>query len=666
MRNGTDYNVLVDIPKGAHRCADNRVYVVLEKRYYEDLRFNMDSRAWIGKAVNDTQMHPNNTYKSLYPDRLRSVGHINLPIYVKHMGMYAAALAIGEETGLYEDLVQNLGPRSANLVMDYAVYSILTKSNAAKDFEAAMSDQMLFLEKAYSDSWVGEQFENVINDNQLYAFKNAWLKRFKKEDLSNVWICIDGSNDNCEAEIDEAEKGKAKSRKNIDIISFLYAVTDTGVPVISQVYRGSRVDSQALKEMMAAITGFGVNPRGVILDRGFCDEGCIRLLSDNHYDFVIMMKEKTSGFQELLEKYQCEIRLRWKYALGHGLFGVSDKVRPFKNSKLELDTALIWDGKNGVDRISYLIDEVMETIQGAEDAIASGYYPNIPEKYKSFIQVSPCDDGLELIVREDAIQTELQAKGFYGLVCSKQMTAKEANAVYDLRDSSEKQYSLMKTQLGNSVYRVHSMHKIQVRETIAFVASIIRHALMRKCRDIKPFIDTNTAIKELNLINMNLIGDEHYKVIHNQCRRQKELMRRLGIAPESLDHIASYETTRYKGRTVYPVQSLSSDKNPEDDTKTIKIKGLPEGSSAKGKGSRKSETSLTMENIPEPARKRGPGRPKGSRNKPKQTDQEPPVKRKPGRPKGSKNKPKPADDNQTIKRGPGRPKGSKNKPKQDE
>ena len=65
MRKGTDYNVIVDIPEGAHKCKDNRVYVVLEKRYYQDLGFNMDSRAWLGKAVNDTQMHPNNIYKAL-------------------------------------------------------------------------------------------------------------------------------------------------------------------------------------------------------------------------------------------------------------------------------------------------------------------------------------------------------------------------------------------------------------------------------------------------------------------------------------------------------------------------------------------------------------------------------------------------------------------------
>ena len=75
MKSGTDYNILVPIPEGVHRCSDNRVYVVLKKRYYQDLRYNMDSRAWIGKAVSDTEMHPNNNYKTLFFENMKSVGH---------------------------------------------------------------------------------------------------------------------------------------------------------------------------------------------------------------------------------------------------------------------------------------------------------------------------------------------------------------------------------------------------------------------------------------------------------------------------------------------------------------------------------------------------------------------------------------------------------------
>lgn len=671
MRKGTDYNILVDIPEGAHRCIDNRVYIVLEKRYFKDFQYNKDDRAWLGKAVSDTQMHPNNTYKMMFPEKLKAVPHLNLPVYVKRVGMYAASLAIGERTGLYEDLVMSFGPQSANLIMDYATYSIITKSNAAKDFETEMADKMLFLGQTYSDSWMNDQFSNTINDNQLQAFKNAWLKRFSGEELSNVWLCVDGSNDNCEADIDEAEHGKAKSHKNIDIISFLYAVTDTGIPVTSQIYRGSRVDSQAIKEMLAIMEGCGIKPKGFILDRGFCNESCIRLLRKEQHDFVIMMKENTNGFQELLAKYQNVIRLKWKYAIGRGLFGAGDHVRLFTRSTLEADASIIWDGKNGVDRIDHLIDGLMDAIQDAEADIRKGILPVIQDKYKEYVCINSKETP-EVEILEEKIQTEIDGKGFYGLITSRPMTAGEANAIYDLRDCSEKQYSLMKTQLGNSVFRAHNMHRIAVREVIAFVASIIRHDIMRKCRDARPFIDTNTAIKELKLINMNLIGDNRYQVIHNQCKRQKEIMNLLGITAGNLDYIASYETDRLNGRAVHPVQSLSPADKSVAKNKAATMQSTSPGSVSDSKSQSRTDTKKAGRQSgkkkkkteeQENTLKRGPGRPKGSKNKPKPEMTETVEKRGPGRPKGSRNKPKAAEPASTEKRKPGRPKGSTNKPK---
>jgi hypothetical protein len=215
------------------------------------------------------------------------------------------------------------------------------------------------------------------------------------------------------------------------------------------------------------------------------------------------------------------------------------------------------------------------------------------------------------------------------------------------------------------------MHRIAVREVIAFVASVIRHDVMRKCLDAKPSIDTNIAIKELNLINMNLIGNSRYQVIHNQCKRQREIMRLLGITAENLDNIAAYETNRLNRRTVHPVQSLSPiEVATTGENHTSENKNSV--STADSKSSNKCDTELsdtesTRQDNLESTNKRRPGRPKGSKNKSKPIEQEETVvKRKPGRPKGSKNKPKQIEQVQVEKRRPGRPKGSKNKPKSTE
>ena len=657
MKHRYNLNVVVPIPDGGHICKDQRVYIDQEKVYYPDLKYNMNKRIWVGKAISETQMHPNETYQEQFPTEYAAITHLNLPIYSKRVGMYAAALKIAEQIGLYDDLVKYLGPRNANLAMDFAVYSMVATGNAIKDFEVEMQESMLFLGKVYSDSWIGDIIANEITEDQVIAFKQAWLKRFTGDELQNIWICIDGSNNDCDADIDEAEKGKTKSHTSSDYIRFLYAVTSTGMPIYSMVYRGDRVDCKAIFEMISILDAFKIKPKGVVLDRGFCDYDCIQALRAKQLEFVIMMKENANGYKELLGKYHDELRYKWNYALGHGLFGASDTVTLFKKRDLQLNCALIWDAKNGEERIDYLIDELLDLIDECHLTLEEGKIPAIPSKYSKYLTLSA--DKTSVIVHDDIIQSEISGKGYYGLACSGIMTAKEANTVYDLRDSSEKQYAILKSQLGGDVFRAHSMHGIAVRETFAFVASILRNHICMNQGLRKKRIDTNTAIKELKLINLTLLPGNKYQLVHNQSIRQKDILQALGLSVDNLDYLADYETKRINKEMVHPVQklgSLAAEKPASNGSQ--KVQGKPEGSKAMGKGSR-SNTKQDQSVESNDAGKK----PKsdGSSKAPQATVNTAEGQRRgPGRPKGSKNKPK---DFSKPTRGPGRPKGSKNKPK---
>lgn len=643
MRNTYDLNIVVPIPEDAHICSDHRVYVVTQRRYYPDLKYNMDRRMWIGKAISDTHMHPNNTYKYNFPDKLSDITHLNLPVYHKKIGMYAVALSIGKNTGIYDDLVTYLGPENANLVMDYAVYSIITRSNAAKNFSEEMAGRMQFLKQAYSDSWIYDKISNDITDDHVQAFKNAWLQRFDSGKLKDVWVCVDGSNNDCRTDIDEAEKGNAKSHRNVDIISFMYAVTEDGTPVYSQVYRGGRVDSKAVISMVEQLKGYHVNPKGLDLDRGFCDENTIRLLKKNGFRYVIKLKENTAGFQTLLNQYGSDLKFNWDYALGHSLYGTGKAVKVFKTGSLDEYCVLIWDAKNGGMRTDYLVDGVLDTIHNAQEVIRSGNDPTIPAKYSSYVKVVEKDGTYCLEINKELLQKDMNEKGYNGLICSEKMPASEAARIYGLRDSSEKQYAILKTQLGGNTFRAHTMHGITVREMIAFTASVIRNEILKACMSVKPRLDTNKVIKELDLISMDLQPDGDYKVYDHLSRKQKEILNLFNLEKEDLDHIASFENKRIHNEMYSPIQSLKQEDTSDNKGNTARIKGIPDGSKAIGKYAKTPEKKPTGKKRGRPKKdevKRGPGRPPGSKNKPKESNESEKTRRGRGRPKGSKNKSK--------------------------
>ncbi|WP_230228925.1 hypothetical protein, partial [Allobaculum mucilyticum] len=95
---------------------------------------------------------------------------------------------------------------------------------------------------ARSDSYYTDLFAHRMKEEQELSFKEAWASSCKNDGAEDVWLCIDGSNDDCQSQcVDLAEKGMSKSHTNNNVISFTYAVTVDGKPVSFEAYRGGLV-----------------------------------------------------------------------------------------------------------------------------------------------------------------------------------------------------------------------------------------------------------------------------------------------------------------------------------------------------------------------------------------------------------------------------------------
>ncbi|MDD3662664.1 MAG: hypothetical protein PHT84_02245, partial [Candidatus Pacebacteria bacterium] len=79
-------------------------------------------RKVIGHATSETMMHPNDTFRYLFPNLWNEhYGSGKLPEHILHSGLYALTLGIGHETGLYRILQNVYGPLYGNILMDYAM-----------------------------------------------------------------------------------------------------------------------------------------------------------------------------------------------------------------------------------------------------------------------------------------------------------------------------------------------------------------------------------------------------------------------------------------------------------------------------------------------------------------------------------------------------------------
>ena len=300
---------------------------------------------------------------------------------------------------------------------------------------------------------------------------------------------------------------------------------------------------------------------------------------------------------------------------------------------------------------------------------------------RPYLEIVEEEGVKKVVVKEQKWQEALEAKGFYAIASSEDMTADEIDERYDRRDASEKQFMILKKQLGFHTTRVHSDKSIESKFAAAFVAAIIRSQMLNLCKRLG--FDVNKMILETDRCRIFKTTSDTYDFTNDMLSSTSSFLAGLGLSQRHFEAVALDISNRAADQHF---ESMTRTLPPLDETKW---NPQNEEEPASGNEPKQESQAAAAEDVSvadeappkaEPER-RGPGRPRGSLNqktleKQAQAEEErrkaealglkveEPVKRKPGRPKGSKNKSTPtqADLSQETKekRKAGRPKGAWN------
>ena len=437
MLRGLNRNAMVDIPSGAiHEKKSGQVWERIGD--YRDKNGQLrPKKMTIGKAFSDKQMYPNKSFQLRYPIEYARACKTEVARYSKRIGLYAAMLSIGETTGLYKQLIDSYGIEYANVLVDFSMFSIVERSNAAELYEITMQDYLLFSGKAYSDARISRYFEHEISEDLNNVFRKNWITQcIEVFHITEVWLCIDGSNNDYDAENqEEAEPGKNKSHTNKRVNGYMYVVSaKDGMPITYDSYRGNRVDCSEIFKILDEMKGYGLTPKGVILDRNFANIGIIRELRSRGIAFIIMLKSDSFAQKELFSNYAKEINMAFEHCVDDDgkMFGIVKQVQIFSTYPDEAYVGLFYDSENGRARASYLIKELKKAQKAAFQQLENGNEPRIPSKYSNYFdkKYDKQNKKWELTIRLDKIHSAIDEKGYSSIVTSEDMTASELHYLY--------------------------------------------------------------------------------------------------------------------------------------------------------------------------------------------------------------------------------------------
>lgn len=547
---------LVKIPfvqgKITRRKKKDVVYIEYEyDRIYDPVRqYTFPKRVTIGKLseTDPELMQPNQNFLKYFPDaELPETKNRTSRSSCLRMGAYFVLRKIIEEYNLVELLGGYFEQRDLGLFLDLAVYSIIAENNAAQYYPDYIYNHPLFTNgmKQYSDSTVSD-FLNSVTDDQSIGFLNSWNET--RNHREKIYISYDSTNKNCQAgDIEMVEFGHPKVDVGQPVFNYAVAYdTHNQEPLFYEKYPRSLNDISQLQFMLDKAFGYGYKKIGFILDRGYFSCENIQYMDKCGYSFVIMVKGMASLVNELVLEHKGTFESkRVNNIYEYGVYGKTVKHRLYAGDKKERYFHLYHSiSKESAERagIENRINQMilyLKKYQNKVKEFGPGFekYFNLHYDEKTQAFVLPEE-------RCSVVERELDLAGYFCIITSEKMSAKEAIELYKSRDTSEKLFRGDKSYLGNKSIRVYSEESARAKIFVEFVAMILRCKMYTKLKEEmkklekKPnYMTVPAALKELEKIEMVRQLDNVYRLDHAVTANQKTILNAFGL---DANHIKCY------------------------------------------------------------------------------------------------------------------------------
>ena len=549
---------LVKIPfvqgKITRRKKKDAVYVEYEyDRIYDPVRqYTFPKRVTIGKLseTDPELMQPNQNFLKYFPDaELPETKNRTSRSSCLRVGAYFVLRKIIEEYNLVELLGGYFEQRDLGLFLDLAVYSIIAENNAAQYYPDYTFNHPLFTNgmKQYSDSTVSD-FLNSVTDDQSNGFLNTWNETRKKK--KKIYISYDSTNKNCQAgDIEMVEFGHPKVDVGQPVFNYAVAYdTHNQEPLFYEKYPGSLNDISQLQFMLDKAFGYGYKKIGFILDRGYFSCENIQYMDKCGYSFVIMVRGMASLVNELVLEHKGTFESkRVNNIYEYGVYGKTVKHRLYAGDKNERyfhlyhsiskESAERAGIENRLNQMTLYLKKYQNKVKEFGPGFEKYFNLHYDEKTQAFVLPEE---------RCSVVERELDLAGYFCIITSEKMSAKEAIELYKSRDTSEKLFRGDKSYLGNKSIWVYSEESARAKIFVEFVAMILRCKMYTKLKEEmkklekKPnYMTVPAALKELEKIEMVRQLDNVYRLDHAVTANQKTILNAFGLDANHIKYYAS-------------------------------------------------------------------------------------------------------------------------------
>lgn len=528
------------------------VYYEYTRIYQKGSNITNPKRVTIGKRDKDdpTMMLPNENYLKYFPDEdLPEVNERAKRSSCLRIGAWLVIRKIIQEYQFADILEKYINKKDIGLVLDLAAYSIISESNANQYYPDYAYNHPLFSDHMhiYSDSRVSDLLQSMTVEMSA-GFLNDW--NAERDHREKIYISYDSANKNCQAgDIEIAEYGHAKVDTGAPIFNYAVAYDTTNrEPLFYEEYPGSINDVSQLEFMLDKAAGYGYKKVGFILDRGYFSRSNIKHLDTYGYSFIIMVKGMSSLVNSLILENKGTFENKWaKHIDEFDVYGTTIKRKLYESDSKDRYFHLYHSSSREGNERALLAKKLRHMKaylkKHTNEAVRFGagfqHYYRLHYNDENGVFLFPED-------RTDVIEMENSLSGYFCIITSEHMTAKEALLLYKNRDASEKLFRGDKSYLGDKSLRIYGDSAAESKIFIEFLALIIRNRIYNclkeewiKLEKRPNYMTVPAAIKELEKIEMVRLTDNKYRLDHAVTATQKTILKASGMDTDIIKYYAA-------------------------------------------------------------------------------------------------------------------------------
>jgi len=522
--------------------------------YKPEKKYAVPQRSIIGKVNPDAPdtMYPNEKFQEFFPT---AVVPEELPDAYRscalRIGSYAVIQKVLEQYKIPQMLLPYFG-KDSGLILDLVSYMIVDEENAGQYYPDFAFNHPLFSEnmRIFSDSKVCRLLKSITRE-QINLFLDEWNK--SRDHTQRIYVSYDSTNKNCQAgDIDLIEYGKPKDDQGLPIFNLAIAYDKNNrVPLFYEEYPGSITDVSQFRYIVDKVAQYNYKNVGFILDRGYFSKDNIRYMEENDHAFVIMVKGQKDLVSSLIHEHRntfetdrdCNIR-------AYRIYGKTVMSKLYEDDTCERQFHIYYNpSKQAAER--EVFEREIDKMKVYLDKYI-GEKITVPKSYKKYFNIhfNKKDELTSYEEIKDAIQAKLEVCGYFCIISSEEMTAKEALIHYKGRDVSEKLFCSDKSFIGSKSMRVQSSESLSAKIFIEFIALIVRNRIYNLLKETLLRMETRqnymtvpASIRELEKIEMVRRNNGKYRLDHAISRKQKIILSAFGMDDDDIRILASSIST---------------------------------------------------------------------------------------------------------------------------